>query len=770
MNINTNQQQNPMNYANNNQTNKTNIKDNYLFYQSNNNKPINKNNSNELYSYDKRLVLSLKYLGLSKYIPNFIKRGIRFEDFLSFSNSDLTSLKIPSNIQDIIQKFILSYLNFGSMYNLEEIVQFFKNRKAKKYFPKSNELNINERNRDNRNNAKYKSVNQRDNINNNYNRYLNLNDYNNNQINLNINKYGNEKRPKSQNSKFISDPNYLMKKNKTPNNMNKKILRNDNINTMKINNFRVPSKKGNDKKLKRNIIQNNMYDITTNSNSNVSSLQSNQNNINIYSPYIDNFSHMAMNESPQLLNIMKMAKNKNVNVINLNHLKKNLGKNFLKARKAKINNNGNTNNRNNKLIDDNRNENAGLNRSTSKDIINRMNEVLKRYELKKKSTNSSINLNMNNKGYHSDGYLKEKNNIYNNDFMDIEGYELNTYYAGDTSKFSSIGGNNNYLSEVRKTKKTGNGYNSKTTKSKKINEEQARKVEYLLSHGSNSRLKNMNNFDTYDEDEISLITGSKSKTNMSNFTSLTNNMNQHLLSKKNNYINQANIIRQKNLLIQKKDYKNKITKNKPNNFNTYASNRGNIPPNYNKYNNFDENKRINNNMVNIPNQKNRPHKKEGPVQIAVKNKKRIKNNNYINLSPNHDNNIKERGKNYFNVSNNSLSNFSMGNQYRNEHNIMKYPLNNYLNAFISINNKEPKRNIKSFDKQMKNRVYAGIHNINNNINNININNINYDGKKLAGGFNNLVDLDMKMNYHRTQDNFFDPNNLLNNNEILNDFY
>ena len=92
MNINTNQQQNPMNYADNNQTNKINIKDNYLFYQSNNNKPINKNNSNELYSYDKRLVLSLKYLGLSKYIPNFIKRGIRFEDFLSFSNSDLTSL------------------------------------------------------------------------------------------------------------------------------------------------------------------------------------------------------------------------------------------------------------------------------------------------------------------------------------------------------------------------------------------------------------------------------------------------------------------------------------------------------------------------------------------------------------------------------------------------------------------------------------------------------------------------------------------------------
>ena len=115
----------------------------------------------------------------------------------------------------------------------------------------------------------------------------------------------------------------------------------------------------------------------------------------------------------------------------------------------------------------------------------------------------------------------------------------------------------------------------------------------------------------------------------------------------------------------------------------------------------------------------------------------------------------------------------MGNQYRNEHNIMKYPLNNYLNAFISINNKEPKRNTKSFDKQMKNRVYAGIHNINNNINNININNINYDGKRLSDGFNdfnNLGDIDMNINYHRTQDNFYTPGNLLNNNDIFNDFY
>ena len=50
--------------------------------------------------------------------------------------------------------------------------------------------------------------------------------------------------------------------------------------------------------------------------------------------------------------------------------------------------------------------------------------------------------------------------------------------------------------------------------------------------------------------------------------------------KKNNYINQINnninSIKQKNLLIQRQNYQNKISKNKQNNFNTYSSNRGNI--------------------------------------------------------------------------------------------------------------------------------------------------------------------------------------------------
>ena len=775
-----NQYQNQMNYNNTNQVNQSNIRNTGKYYQINNNQQNFTNVNNNLYSYDKRLVLCLKYLGLNKYVPNFIKRGIRFEDFLSFSNNDLASFKIPPNIQHIIQKFILAYFNFGSLYTIEEIIQFFKTRRVKKFYPRNSELNANERNRErNNNNVKHKSVNQKNNNNSNYNFKQNSNFNNNNiyQRNLNTNINNAKKRPKSQNNKLISDPNDYTNYNNTPNNnVKQKILTNNNYNNIivnKVNNFRTSSKKiPNNNNIKRkNNIQNNIYGNTTNSNSNMSSLPSNQNNYNMYTPSIDNFSHMAMKEnSPQYLNMMKMANFKNINI---NQLKKNLGKNFSKTKKEKtnINNKANMSNKNKKVIVDNNNENIGLSRSTSKDIIERMNEVLKKYESRKKSNNSSINLNMNNKGYHSDGYLKEKNYINKKMNMNLEGYEINTYYAGDTSKFSSFGSKDNIFSnEIKKIRKEGNFYNhSKMNKAKEINEEQARKIEYLLSHGGNSSLKYnnymmMNNYDINSGEEMSLISDKKNKTGINN---------QQFFSKKNNYLNQMgnnnmNSLKQKNLLIQKQNYKNKISKNKPNNFNTYASNRGNISSNYYQNNN------MNNNIIHIPNQQIRNHKKEGPVQISVKNKKKIKNNNYINISPNFNNNINERG-NQYNANNNSMKNFSIGHKMQKNNNLVEYPFDNYLYDFVDVNNniQQHKRNTKSYDKHINNRVYAGIHNINNNINNININNINYDGKRLSDGFNNfnnLGELDMNMNYHRTQDNFYDPGNLFNNKDLFNDFY
>jgi len=220
-----NQYQNQMNY-NNNTYQANQIKG--MYYQINNNHQNFTNFNNNIYSYDKRLVLSLKYLGLSKYISNFIKKGTRFEDFLSFSNSDLTSLKIPHNIQDIIQKFILAYLNFGSLYTIEEINLFFKTQKVKKYFPKKNkELNINDMNRGK---VKYKSVNQKNNnnINIKYNQNMNLNNYDINLINSSKNQ-NNNKRPKSQTNKLMGVPNNFIQ-DKIQNNLKQKILTNNNNN------------------------------------------------------------------------------------------------------------------------------------------------------------------------------------------------------------------------------------------------------------------------------------------------------------------------------------------------------------------------------------------------------------------------------------------------------------------------------------------------------------------------------------------------------------
>ena len=75
-----------------------------------------------------------------------------------------------------------------------------------------------------------------------------------------------------------------------------------------------------------------------------------------------------------------------------------------------------------------------------------------------------------------------------------------------------------------------------------------------------------------------------------------------------------------------------------------------------------------------------------------------------------------------------------------------------------------KYNRKSFDingDSLNIGVYSGIHNINNNINNININNINYDSMGYSNGFKNMMGLDIGMNY-QTQKNFYNFNNILNN--------
>jgi len=219
-----------------------------------------------------------------------------------------------------------------------------------------------------------------------------------------------------------------------------------------------------------------------------------------------------------------------------------------------------------------------------------------------------------------------------------------------------------------------------------------------------------------------------------------------------------------------------------NNFNTFINNRGNISTNLYDNNNilFDENL---NTIQNINN--SRGSSNYGPVQIKT-NQNVYSNNNMRNaMIQNNNNNVNVRRNNFMNQrqnNNNQMNNYkknslrknsSVENKKKNNNNMYPIP-NYYINTFIDFNNdtnnkNQRKTNVRSFDvakEPLHIGVYSGIHNINNNnINNININNINYDSTDYFKRFNNFRDLNMEMNY-RTQKNFYNPNNLLNNDEIF----
>ena len=137
--ININQQESFLNKNNNNIFQNIypipiKIKNNNNFFNENNNinnsnytrnKKENiiteKNRQIHLNLIDPRLIYCIKMLGLAKYYSNFIQKKINFEGFLALTNNDMALMNIPKNIQKLVQKFILDYLNFGSLYSLDEI-------------------------------------------------------------------------------------------------------------------------------------------------------------------------------------------------------------------------------------------------------------------------------------------------------------------------------------------------------------------------------------------------------------------------------------------------------------------------------------------------------------------------------------------------------------------------------------------------------------------------------------------------------------------------
>ena len=79
---------------------------------------------------DPRLIYCIKMLGITKYYANFVQKKINFEGLIALTNSDMSEINIPKNIQKIVQNFILDYLSFGSLYTLDELKQYFAYKKS----------------------------------------------------------------------------------------------------------------------------------------------------------------------------------------------------------------------------------------------------------------------------------------------------------------------------------------------------------------------------------------------------------------------------------------------------------------------------------------------------------------------------------------------------------------------------------------------------------------------------------------------------------------
>ena len=125
------------NYFYSSNMNQKNIPNKMQYFQNN-----NINNAN-----DKRLELCLNYLGLKKYIINFQRNEINFDNFLSLTNKDFAIIQIPNSAVKIIQNFIISYLKFGSLYTIEEIKKFFYLKRQRQRQKENNQINNNLNNR-----------------------------------------------------------------------------------------------------------------------------------------------------------------------------------------------------------------------------------------------------------------------------------------------------------------------------------------------------------------------------------------------------------------------------------------------------------------------------------------------------------------------------------------------------------------------------------------------------------------------------------------------
>ena len=636
-----------------------NIFNNYISNKSQNNYI---NNNNNIYKEDERLLFTLKMLGLNKYYINFVKCKLNFEGFLALSNTDMAHMKIPINLRKIIQNFILDYLQFGNLYSLEELKQYFMKRKYDlKVHPnikRSNSFNFQK----NKTKKIIHNINSQINL-----KALKQNQYNN--YNREFDKENNNY--DITNDTYIDYNNLELSKSvshslKNNYNMYSKI----NMNSINLNNF---ENKINNQYIMNKNNNNNEY-INNNNHNDINELIINTNESNSFIPSLDNFSNTTFEQMRFDVNNMKHFYNSDKN------LKKNLKQNQIKRIPQHHHSNSN------------------------KNIIQKLDKMLLK-TLQRKKNNAykldySLSNNLNNdindnkienmhKGYYSDNNNKIiiKNDIGNNTDINYfinnttntinPKYTNNYYNLLNNFEINNFYGSNSYNTFLRKNNEYDNytQLGSKSSKIKMLKINQIKEVNQLLN---NSKKSGINLYPISEKNRVM-------KTNYLNDNNFINNNKDNDSFSINDNLN-YNILKVQNTKLNKKNkyYRNIDNYSYNNNYSYNQLNNNLNNKNHNTFNNNDINEISDFPQNNIFYKPNKRHKFL-EIMTNFSNNKNIKgvemkyqeNQNPKKLF----NNNSHKSLNVLSKSKNNLNNLDNINSIKINNSNFNILENNYVNKF-----------------------------------------------------------------------------------------
>ena len=678
------------------------------------------NNINDVISQktipDERLIYCIQKLGLTKYYSNFLQNNLNFEEFLALTNEDMSKMRIPKNIQQFVQKFIMDYLNFGNLYALEEIKNFFRRKKQNnEYFKQSiyqSDNSCYKEIKEYNNQIKQKSI-----IN--FNNYISYpkkifsnNNSHKNRIKLNNqNYYKSFSVPKRNyiNFKNLKKENNNNLKEKEHCSLNHELMKhkdkNDNNNNANINNnylnYYIDTYDFNS--TYNNYMNTDIYlDIDEINNLNQNRLLSHRNN-NLSHNYTDNY--LDNNYQHHCDNYFQNNVINEYNILNLKNSNKNFYTKNFQENKTTSDFKRTINNKNN------------LSSYNKRGYLN-INDYNNRNKKSKSETRNKIHCNINNKPLLSEGNSGMIMNNLNNYFI-YNNYG-NEDYSDDTEKNINIKIVNNYKNK---------DYLNKFMRQNNI------KIQKRNSHSNDiiNNKKKINNQKTINKTDIDYY------------------------QRNNNYINKTKINKSalnKNPVTNNQiNYFLKHQKQKPNNNNFIFNQKNNL----NQYNNMNINSRNINHyeVFNVTNYTDCYEKNNYNLQINNLRKKYDKQNRHnkaIQLPIKNFSSIYEKNSEYSFINPNKNNIYKKVRQFN-----IKQMTNNSNNKYLKANSTrnlketpEKKRDNKSKLELLKfeiNKLYnkMQMNNIINSNNNIYKNNSGYQKKYVKNNFsksyNNLYDND-----------------------------